>query len=318
MDSYMTRRGEVREIIYPDDDRSISKKRLEYRVAVQHRDPFTNAASSRDYQCSVADMLGGNADHLTWTYRVDPEGGDEAGLGLGSKVLVSCIDGSDAEAIIVGGTPDDALEAEDVEKLGEKLRDRGHHLVWVFNGIRIAVTKDGALILRRQGATDEKGKVKDSAAKEGSTLTMFKDGSILLGTFADRDDSPDASDVELRTWMDQAKKKIELVAKEGVHLGDADNKILLGTEYRNKEEQLHTQLRAQLNTLTGQCAAISALLQTGSALHIVPVAGPVVAAPIFQQAASMTAANNTVTPQQTASDGRLASGSGPLSVYWAT
>src|SRR4051812_32448928 len=99
--------GVVTGVIWPDDPKSVNKKFPEYRVLVSRSD--NNAGGTFEYpNCLVASKFGGIADVEVWTPRGDPQSGLKGKAGLGSKVLVACLDGSRHTAVIIGGLRDDA------------------------------------------------------------------------------------------------------------------------------------------------------------------------------------------------------------------
>jgi hypothetical protein len=181
--------GEVQEVIYPDDIRSISKRVIEYRVSVQHHDTAMNTSSKRDYlNCFLINPLGGLADKFHYTLRGENssnrskrENGTGA-VGKGSKVLVLCINGNHRNAIIIGGVRDKA-DTYDKDN-NTKDQNLGHHLHFVFNGLDCWINKDGELSVACGGATKIDGTVDDSVqtAVVGTKIQMLKDGTFQVST----------------------------------------------------------------------------------------------------------------------------------------
>jgi len=172
--------GEVQEVIYPSDERSRSKKFIEYSVFVQHRENGT--AITKIYpNCVLMNAFGGFADHVTYTLRADKTADKkdqkkQAGEpGKGSKVLILCLNGETNSAIIIGGVRDVALD-KDPKTAAEK----GHNLSFEFNGVAFEIDKDGQLTLTVKGATDAEGKTKND--KLPSTLKVEKDGKVTAST----------------------------------------------------------------------------------------------------------------------------------------
>jgi len=185
----LLRVGEVREIIYPDDDRNMSKSVIEYRVSVQHYDHDSGAGARRDYyNCVLINSLGSLADKLHYTLRQDdskdqkiqPDG--KGLIGKGSKVLLLCINGDHRSAIILGGLRD---KEDTFDKAHNKVSDPsnslGHHLHFVFNGLEVWINRDGELTVQRQGATDTSGKPLDGTIA-GPIIKADKNGGFLVIT----------------------------------------------------------------------------------------------------------------------------------------
>ncbi len=169
----MLRIGEVQEIVYPDDPRSVSKRFTEYRVWVQHRSNETAVSKMYDH-CATLDAFGGLADFFKFTYRSDTSTGRKVGgspvQGVGSKVAILCVNGENQNAVIVGGFRDSNGPHDD--------KADGHRLHFSFNGVDVAIDKEGALTLGVGGATDATGKTIGDAV--GTTITMSTDGEVVV------------------------------------------------------------------------------------------------------------------------------------------
>ncbi len=164
--------GEVQEIVPPKDPRNRSKKFYEYRVFVQHRENGT--ATTKMYEsCLLMNAFAGLADQLHYTLRAE-KSAEKKGTepGLGSKVLILCINGETHSGVIIGGLRDATNDKDET--------DKGHHLSFSFNGVEIEINKDGELSLQVRGATDAKGKAKND--KQPSSLKIAKDGKITAQT----------------------------------------------------------------------------------------------------------------------------------------
>jgi hypothetical protein len=175
--------GEVQEIVYPSDKKSRSKKFIEYRVFVQHRENGT--ATTKMYEnCVLSNLFGGFADQLHYTLRTDKSagqknGGKQPGMpGKGAKVLLLCVNGETHSPIIIGGLRE--VETDSDPKDGST----GHNLFFEFNGVNIVIDKDGQLVLTVKGATKADGKPADGVATDRlpSTVKVEKDGKITAST----------------------------------------------------------------------------------------------------------------------------------------
>lgn len=271
-DNFVLRQGEVREIVYPDDKRSISKTVVEYSVVVQYRDGSGPATSVNYPNCVSLNLFGGGADKVRYTYRAqskDPE--KKKVISDGSKVLVLCVNGELRRAIIVGGYNED--------KTAEK-KDDGHNYSWIFNGVSQVVNKDGEYTLKFIGKTKIDGTLDDNASKDnsGSMLFFDKDGGVKLvdggkneeglifslkdnsaKLFAKKTVEVDGPDgVTVKT-----DKSIDLVADK-VHIGDTGTSeaLVLGSTYRDGESSMNSDLGDGFQDLAQQAGEIATSLGT--------------------------------------------------------
>jgi hypothetical protein len=171
--------GEVKEIVYPSDERSLSKKFREYTVFVQRRANGTYVNQVYE-NCLLASQFGTPGDCLRYTLRADPQvksGVDSTftGPGLGARVLIQCINGEMHNAVIVGALQN----ADDTSEQKAEKDKRGHHLEWEFNGVNIAIEDDGSLHLFVKGKTDASGKVQN---ENGTRITIAADGTCTIST----------------------------------------------------------------------------------------------------------------------------------------
>ena len=171
--------GEVKRIVKPSDDDSRTKKFYEYDVLVQHRENDT-ADGRIYYACLNVNDLCGLSDKIECTLRIDdtkeqsdsPD--EDLAKGYGSKVLILCLNGSQNEAVILGGMRDD--EDSDDESLG-------HHYTWVFNGTTIKVEDDGSYSITVEGKTRADGQAhEDRVDGGGSSIQVAANGNITIAT----------------------------------------------------------------------------------------------------------------------------------------
>lgn len=181
--NHLLRLGEVKRVIYPEHKDSRSQKFIEYDVLVQHRENGT-AVTKMYHNCFLADPLGGFSDYSFRSLRVDEartgEASDDAKtveLGFGSKVLILCISGSHAEAIIISGIPDD-------RRSDRGRKSKGHHLEWVFNGVATTISDDGSFSIEYRGPTTSQGKPspKADAKASGTTIKVKANGNFEVYT----------------------------------------------------------------------------------------------------------------------------------------
>lgn len=238
------RMGEVKEVVYPDDPRSIGKRQVEYSVRVQHRDAYGPIVSSMYRGCTVANLFGGIADGFNYTLRADDKSQNRSdGIGNGSKVLLLCVNGSTASPLIIGGVQDPVFDSVIESK------ELGHHLDFSFNGFKAGVDKDGQGWLEFNGSTDWEAATQN---KKGPSKLLFSaDGRVTI-------------------------------TSQGVTIGEGTDKMLLASTYRKAENNLHQQLESQLQTLQNQLSQVATGLLTVGSLHSVPISGPVAGASILQ------------------------------------
>lgn len=197
---FALRQGEIREIVYPDDKRSVTKTVVEYMVVVAYRDGNGPAVSTLYPNCQVANLFGGIADKLRYTYRPqskDPDAGKA--ISDGSKVLLLCANGERRRAFIVGGLN----ESQDAERSAD-----GHNLNFSFNGITVVINKDGEFGLQFVGPTKVDGSLDTDAGadeKNGPTqVEVLKNGNLKIST-------KDDNQVIL---INHAEKKIEFTVDQ--------------------------------------------------------------------------------------------------------
>ena len=260
-DNTPLRLGEVQEIVYPDDDRSRSRKFVEYRVLVQQRSNGTGYAKMYE-NVLLMSSLGGLADFSTHTLRADKsENKDKVGLGKGSKVLILCVNGESNQAVIVGGMRD---QTDDRDKA--KAKDLGHYLVWEFNGVSVFINKDGEFEIQYKGKTEIDGKVSDDVSDDAKTsrIQLKKNGDIKLAT----------KDEKQLVHLDAEHGKVIVQRDKNLEIGDATDKMLLGESFRNSQKEMNNKVKGYAD------AAKNLLQQAGTQLQSAggSVAGPFMAA----------------------------------------
>jgi hypothetical protein len=306
--------GEVKKIIWPDDQQSYGGQTVEYEIEVQHRqgNGTNNTAVFRGV--SMSTLFGGVADRFFATMRPDntPNNSDQI-VGAGSKVLLMCINGDQQKAIILG-----AVEDTRVQRV-EQSQD-GHHLFFEFNGIQVTIDKSGQLKLLHRGATKIDGTQEDSNASdtEGTSISITQDGNITIATKdsaqfiainhadkkiqiqADQDYTVESNQdihahsqgtTTLRsddTFEIDSNQKV-LVRSTGMEVGAANESFMLGTTYRSAEQTLHNQLISALSGIAASLAGVAAGLTAGASM--VPPLGAAgtaltAAIPLLQQASS--------------------------------
>lgn len=223
----LLRIGEVKRIIYPEDKRSQTQKFIEYDIFVSHRE--NNTAVTKMYQnCLLINPLGSMADKAIWTLRI-PESqpgqiSDDnqlSALGLGSKVLILCINGEHASAVILGGIRD----ARDSDKGSQAL---GHHAEFIFNGVTFSVHDDGSWSLENKGKTAASGAAdpKRDTDGAGTVVKVDANGNFTVAT----QNNKQSIVVDHKAGMITISSENDLTLKgKKIHIGDAaDEHAVLG------------------------------------------------------------------------------------------
>lgn len=291
---FALRQGEVREVIYPTDPRSRSKTVVEYDVAVAYREGSGPATTTNYPNCQVANLFGGLADKLRYTYRVqtkEPVKGTT--ISDGSKVILLCVNGERRRAYIVGGINESKLQ---------ELKEDGHNLYFDFNGISAKIDKSGQFKLEMRGPTKVDGSIDTDAgasADNVATIDLLKNGnlqfytkdqkqSLLLdnenkkGVFAFGDwETKSTGTTTLaasKTFKIQSDQHLE-IKSSGVMTGDATDSTLLGSTFRQDQQTMHTKLISALGVAAAQLLAASIAIQTAAGSLAVPITGGPLAAP---------------------------------------
>lgn len=241
-------------------------------------------------RCLVISAFGGVADFTRWTPRITQDFANKDDFGLGSRVLVLCVNASSYKGIILGGVQNAGTKEHPTEEKDDP--SLGHHGTFQFNGIRFDIDKDGQLTLLFRGATKDDNSLTDSAdpAAEGTTLTITKDGSFKVFTKDDAqhlliDHKNKVIDILADTdWKVKSKGKFTLesaqqtdltvstgncsiTVKAGQHRIDslgvfcgaqAVDAFVKGTTYRIAETTMHTTMLGALATLAAAGAALNA------------------------------------------------------------
>ena len=282
-DNAQLRFGEVQKVLYPDNEANRSKKFVEYNVFVQHRDGHVGVGTMYT-NCLIASMFGGAADIFTYSLRVPETPSTEdkkakGGLGLGSKVLILCLNGERNSAYIVGGKRDP--ERDDFDKNAKDLKQ---YLIWRFNGITAFINKDGELDITYGGKTDIDGSTNSDVKDEvkNSRVQFKKNGDINLLT----------GDGKQVVKLDNENGKVIIKRDKNLEIGDATDEMLLGKSFRDAQKQKNNKIKGyakaaknfmqqaaiQLNTAGGAVAGPFLAATAGSNL--------IAASQLLQQAAA--------------------------------
>lgn len=308
--------GEVKELIYPSDSRSLSKEFVEYSVLVNYKSDSSGGSTSTVFQnCLLVDLFGNSADTLSYTMRKPKQLFDLQNIfDTGSKVLILCAQGQSTLAYIIAG-------ARFHTPKGLSNQEAGHNLFFEFNGLKCTINKDGELTTTFRGATDDQGVLLPSANKsaEGSSVSLEKDGSLNLYTAKKHQsikinhtskkinvDADQSFDVDSRGTMVfnalddigvTTGKAMNVLASDnvtilssGVLVGAATDAWVKGTTYRAAEALKNQILSASLQVMQASLAAASASLTAAAQSMLIPIAGPIAASPAVSAASAAIAA----------------------------
>jgi hypothetical protein len=226
--------GTVQQVFFPEDEKSVSKKYMEYQVLVQHRANGTAVTKMYDH-CIAIDHLASVADFDFATYRAEnvatKQDGSQFRPGTGAHVVLLCLNGESNNALILGG-----IRHSDAPK---DVKVDGHHKHARFNGIDLVINKDGELTVTYLGAQKSDGTKADNVEEDslGTFVKISKDGNLLV------------SDKEGKNQilLDHATGKVQIVSEnevnvtsETVRLGDTEttDPAVLGNELKGLLEDI--------------------------------------------------------------------------------
>ncbi len=303
--------GEVKAIVFPDDEKSVSRQYIEYTVNVHHKDS-TGPGSTQTYGgCVVSNTFGLGGDLLRFTLRPDSAKTNQknAQVGIGAKVLLLCINGDRPRAVIIGGLRDPLTQADDDEK---DKRDDGHNLRFQFNGLSAVINKDGELLVEFKGATDASNKLLDGvqASDSGTQFQLLKNGNFNVThdsqiltldhrnkgwkmestNFITHTTDGDWSAVAQKTSTLTGKSSVDIntdntatVTAANIKLGSsgAGEHLVLGDTYRQGESMMMKSLMSSLTSLGTSLTTLNLSVTTAGTALKVPITGGVLASPAF-------------------------------------
>lgn len=164
LDDSALRAGYVTNIYYPSD----KNKPITYKVRSVKADGGGEMCTVEYYPCIASNFFGLSTDRCVSTYRV------------GAAVLLLCINGESASAVIIGGYQ----FRKDIRKYPKE-----HFFDFEFNGFNFKINGNGTAAFTYRGATSDDNTVtseKNASQQEkeksgsGSNINFAKDGSIFL------------------------------------------------------------------------------------------------------------------------------------------
>lgn len=299
--------GEVKGVVEPTADESLTGKYFEYTVEVQHRDGSGPGTSTLYTNCLLSSLFGSGGDQERFTLRADDKDDQnrkDDGVGVGAKVLLLCVNGEGTRTWIIGGVRDpETDETKDT-------KDDGHNWYREFNGVRQTINKDGEYTLLFRGATARDGKLADGVKEENGNAKLFfdKDGGITLSdgdkgkeklVFSKKDKKTTlesggtmAMKAPDGVTIDTDKNTVITADKTYIGSKNAAENLVLGKTYREAEGKCNDSLAEKFSSLgqnitslsTSLTSAATALTTAGS-LMSTPIYGAVAAGPNITQAA---------------------------------
>lgn len=214
--------GIVTAIYYTDDEKNLSKKEIEYDVAVSEISHGSTTISNYR-NCKAIDLFGMSNNNQTQTYQPDKDDGVPKN---GSCVLVLCANGrpDGGNAFIIGGHSHPGKT--------KHTKDMGQFYEFNFNGINININKEGEYSLTFNTPIDAKGKKKDEKAA-GTSLKIDKTGKLKI------------SDNENQSW------EIDRVAQKSQWTNGAETIVI---DKKNKKVEL--QSSGELSTKSKKSTSI--------------------------------------------------------------
>lgn len=268
--------GEVQKVWWPDDKNNFSKTVPEYDVLVSHRDGMSGTTMIYA-NCTLQSIFGSIADLTSWGLRI-PETPSAAiknniNIGKGTKVLLLCVNGETANAIILGGLKDGN---DDGKIMGKAPKDLGQYYYTRYNGIEHYINDDGEYKVTYTGKSKIDGTTDVGSSDQGSYLFLGLKGKAQL---ADKD-------AKNAVTIDHENSKVTVSIDKGFEIGSASDKMILGSTYRDKEHSMNNDLKQGFSDLFQYILQASIYLTACAVPLKIPVTGGIAASPLIQQAAT--------------------------------
>jgi len=171
MGNYSLKVGIVTDILYPDEEKNLSKKFIEYNVMASELQMNGNMNMTVYRNCTVQNAFGMSNNNLTYTLQIDKS--EDGRMEFGSLVLLLCISGqsTNGQAVIIGGFshPDNP----------KYTKEDGQFYDFNFNGINYNINKDGEWTLTFNSPLDSQKKKANEQAS-GTQIKIDKDGRIKI------------------------------------------------------------------------------------------------------------------------------------------
>jgi len=234
MSDVSLRVGEIIDSHGPTDPENVSKVEVEYIVQVNYRDGTGNTVQT-PYRCVIKDGFGSQGDRVRHSLRQATGQKKDKARGNGAIVLIACINGDKAQAVIL-----DCLRHPNRQQPDPQ----GRFLDFEFNGVGLQIGDDGSMTLTVPGPTDTDGQPDHrDQNNHGSKVTFAKTGDITIDDQAGQSIriSPGQNLIDVRakdsdttikqTWKLQADHVV--VQSDNIELGDRnldqnENGVVIG------------------------------------------------------------------------------------------
>lgn len=180
MNSVSLKEGVVTAVLYPDQEENLSKRDIEYNVAVVEYS-YGAGANLQEYRnCRICDMFGTTNNYVNYTLQPSTDNIDSVGgqkkkdvFKDGARCIILCLGGVNQAgyAVIIGG----------LKHGGGKIYNSqdGQFYDFNFNGIQQLINDDGELIINFNSPIDQEGN-KSNEKASGTQIKIDKDGRITL------------------------------------------------------------------------------------------------------------------------------------------
>lgn len=215
------RQGEVRAVIPPTSEKSVSKVFMEYDVLVSYIENGT--VGHKMYRnCILVNPLAGGADQCSWTLRASTKPIEDFQASDGSKVTILCLEGSYNQGVILGGLRD--------ERCGGDKEADGHHFNWEFNGVNFKVNDDGSWDITNKGKNTNLGSLDPKADKDGIGTTVKVEANGNFTVSSPKNNQSVVIDNTNNTITINGDQDVTIDGSK-IHLGkSADEQAVLGNQ----------------------------------------------------------------------------------------
>lgn len=207
------RLGEVLACYAATDPLNVSGKENEYIVLTNHRNGSGELVPA-PYRCTLSDGFGAAGDHYRRSLRARGQPPDQGSVGNGAWVLLACINGDKAHAVILSCLRNQNRTDQD---------PAGRFLSFEFNGVTVDIGDDGSMKLQVKGSTGIDGSLDSDGDPTIITVTSDRKVTIDTGDVTVNSDSAtvNSDDVAVNATKVDVEADIVNVKSEDVNLGDS-------------------------------------------------------------------------------------------------
>jgi len=174
------RQGIIVKAFTPLDPDNTNGKYTEYDVKVIVRNGTKGRSNYSIYRSVVANPFGGS-DYLKYSLQPDSQQPGIEQYSLGAQVLILCINGVTANAVIISGL-NNGTPKQDGDPVTPTDPSDPIYFNFSFNGVKFDIGMDGGIKLQINGATDIDGSPNKNNpdTNSGSLIEIDADGSINI------------------------------------------------------------------------------------------------------------------------------------------